>query len=190
MNCFIVGGGSSLDEIDLSRLKGRDVIVCNEGILVYPDPTVLVWLDADFYPRFRKHIDGKPFKKYCRSTVMTCQYADDIEPLLTAPLYPGFHGRDGLKRGIYSGEEKLTGIAAVSLAIALGYDKIYLLGYDGGEVDGKLHFTGYTNKERDVYSKRLNRYEVFKGYDIVNCSLKSRIKTFPKQRIEDVLSAV
>jgi len=190
--CFILGGGPSLDDCDLSNLEGETVIACNETVL-RGRCDHLIWLDPDFYKRFKNIIDDAPFKKYCRRDITTSDYPTDIIPIKTSGEY---HGKDGLAKGLCAHGRTdgiLCGPAAISLAAALGFEKIFLLGYDGGDINGRLHFTGYTSKEKDVYSSRYQAYERIAAageLDIVNCSMNSKILQFKKMRYDDVVNSL
>lgn len=77
----------------------------------------------------------------------------------------------------------------ISLAISLGYSPIYLLGYDGGMVGGRLHFHNeYDKEKREAAFLNANiSYDEFKGCEIYNCSPESKITQFPKVSIDEVL---
>ena len=49
-----------------------------------------------------------------------------------------YFGKESLKQGVYS--RQLIGLFSLSLAIALGFKEIYLLGYDCCEINGQTHF--------------------------------------------------
>ena len=49
-----------------------------------------------------------------------------------------YNGKDSIAKGLYT--KQLIGMWSLSLAIALGFKEIYLLGYDGCEINGQTHF--------------------------------------------------
>jgi hypothetical protein len=65
-----------------------------------------------------------------------------------------YHGKKSLKEGVYT--KQLIGIWALTLAIALGFKEIYLLGYDCKEINGQTHFYQGVidlNKTTPIYVK-------------------------------------
>lgn len=109
-----------------------------------------------------------------------------------------------MKVGFYHGH--LAGIISTTLAIALGFKKIYLLGLDCNETNGKTHFyqdlitdfkeyygvgtvqtlrgTDYRTSTYNNPKKIINEYyqplENDKSVEIFNVSLNSTIINFPK----------
>lgn len=137
------------------------------------------------------------FWKYgCRTTFNTFgdwqYYEDNHEALGVLPLIIGSHdpslkshkkdrthkntillknsgvysGAESISKGVYS--KQLIGIWSLSLAIALGFKEIYLLGYDGCEINGQTHFyQGVVdlNKSTPIYlkGKKVNDRKHFRG---------------------------
>lgn len=65
-----------------------------------------------------------------------------------------YNGKDSLLKGIYC--KQLIGIWSLSLAIALGFKEIYLLGFDACEIHGQTHFYQAVvnlNKTTPIYIK-------------------------------------
>jgi len=65
-----------------------------------------------------------------------------------------YNGKDSISLGVFS--KQLIGIWSLSLAIALGFKEIYLLGYDCCEVNGYTHFyegVCNLNKTTPIYLK-------------------------------------
>ena len=63
-----------------------------------------------------------------------------------------YFGKDSWKEGFYT--KQLIGIYAITVAIALGFTEIYLLGYDCIEVNGQTHFyqgVANLNEYKDIY---------------------------------------
>ena len=106
--------------------------------------------------------------------------------------------------GFYSGH--LVGLFAITLAIALGFTDIYLLGYDACEINGKTHFyqnfvevnktnygigkekvkgilvyrTGTYNDVGIINKRWFAPYQNLEGINIYNVSPESVITVFPK----------
>ena len=65
-----------------------------------------------------------------------------------------YNGKESIEKGVFA--KQLIGIWALSLAIALGFKEIYLLGYDCKEINGQTHFyQGVVdlNKSTPIYLK-------------------------------------
>ena len=63
-----------------------------------------------------------------------------------------YFGKDSWEKGFYT--KQLIGIYAITVAIALGFTEIYLLGYDCIEINGQTHFyQGVANLDeyKDIY---------------------------------------
>ncbi|MGE4357517.1 MAG: methyltransferase domain-containing protein [Candidatus Omnitrophota bacterium] len=182
MRAFVIGGGSSLQGFDFNKLKGEKIIACNVAFFdIKPD--VLVWIDADFYEKHKDEIDKLDCLKFTSVHNWRANWKEDIIGFNPVEV---FQGKEGLTKGIYIGRvaSSLTGVAAISIAIALGYEPIYLLGFDG---DNYHYHNRYGQPSIEIDQKN-HFYESFKGYPIYNCSLTSTIEYFPKVDIEEVLS--
>lgn len=184
MRVFIIGGGGSLKGFDFNRLKNEKTIAINCAFK-FIKPTHLLWCDPDVFGNNKDEINAIPCEKYTLfdSIHPECSGCKSFKPSTL------FYGSEGLTKGLYGSPHEgqwISGPLAISLAFALGYDQIYLLGYDGGDVNG-LHFHPYS-REEEVFSSRNYWYDAFKGQPIHNCSLKSYITQFPKISIDEVLS--
>lgn len=174
---YIIGGGSSLRSVNFMSLRGKHTIAVNLIYRVLPFyATHIVWTDLLVTDSIQAEIvflasdmytsDGRVKGISGVSLVRPAREWTD-EFVLGGSLYYGVRG--------------ITGTLAISLALALGYKKIYLVGYDGScgtswyDLQGKLY--------RD-YSVDL---EPFKKYDIVNCSLDSSVPWFKKQSLKECL---
>ena len=190
IRCFLVGGGQSLAGFNFSRLNPEITIGINI-IFKFFEPNILIWSDVNIYPNYKAEIDRLKSVKYGPDSVMNPSYKD----VLPYKRTDQFYGKQGLEKGLFGGVGSyFTGIVAVSLAISLGYSPIYLLGYDGGNIDGKTWFHDVYKVGDNVRQPRADRmleanknYDVFKDYEIYNCSLKSNITQFPKVTIEEIL---
>ena len=77
-----------------------------------------------------------------------------------------YFGKDSWEKGFYT--KQLIGIYAITIAIALGFTEIYLLGYDCIEINGQTHFyQGVANLDeyKDIYvdGKLKNQRYQFRG---------------------------
>lgn len=58
---FIIGGGPSVADVDLSRLRGHHVVVINNSYVTYPDADCLVFTDLRWWTLHRLNVQ-KTFK--------------------------------------------------------------------------------------------------------------------------------
>jgi len=178
---FIVGGGESLKGFDFNRLAGEDVIAIN---LAYQfiKPKILLWMDRSFYEHHKEGIDQLKCIKYAPDNVIATDWTEDIRAFRTGYQ---FKGKEGFHKGIYAGNpaSTLSGLASISLAFALGYEEVFLLGFDGSQ----KHFHNGYKVEKDISHKNV-RYRDLRGLKIYNCSLISKIDAFPKISIDDAFS--
>lgn len=193
MRCFILAGGPSLNGFDFHRLDGEVTIGIN-FVCKYYKPTVLVFGDLRVYtgdtkancPAQKDIIDSFDCIK------ITKKGNPAIQDTFQVTLSNQFWGRDGLKNGLYT--DFMTGVWTLSLAIALGFDQIYLLGYDccfDKKVGGHFYSTDFKHKGdflESSFQTSASLYKVFRDWPgVYNCSDISLIKEFPKVDIDEVL---
>lgn len=178
MRCFIIGGGGSLKDFDFSRLKDEITIGINY-VFKFFEPTYLIWCDEAVYNQNKEEIDRLKSIKYAP----TWWIGNNWQNVKGFSIADSFQGKDGLIKGLYGGKNGwMSGVLAISLASALGYSPIYLLGFDGD----KTHFHDYSiDTDLSLYN---SWYEEFRDkWEIYNCSLKSSIGVFPKIDINKIL---
>jgi len=182
--CFIVGGGPSLRGFDFSLLKGKYTIGINFILKVFHPWLLMTW-DKVCY-------DWLLYQFYtCPLVVVDVDnsYRDNCYYVRSA-------GRYGLPYSIdriFIGEH--MGYAAINLAIAMGFNPIYLLGFDYISINGNYHVTDDWGHARDADDKFLRfRKEIdqmsgyLNGNSIINLSPMSALASFPKKGIEEVIS--
>lgn len=211
---FIVGSGYSLKQgVDrglLDLLKNEVTFGVNDTIRFF-QPTVAMfgdwWAYHNRYSWYCLHrlVVGR-FSYPMINKEFDIQKQDDLILLKSSHTY---NKGNGLQGGLYS--PVLTGSMALSLAIELGYQDIYLLGFDNCAIDGKTHWyegiddagqfedldgnklsgmgfnhdgkykTGIYNNEQKSID------EIWEPFideaNIINVSPKSRITTFKKMQM-------
>lgn len=137
---IICASGNSIQEgLD----KGLLSILENECSFIinfnhhYMKGTVNVCCDWEFYSQEKPYLDklGLVVAKLDQQLIAR-NIVGNNTILCTPSGY--YHGKASIKKGIYSGA--LTGLFNLTLAIALEFEEIYLLGYDFCEINGKTHF--------------------------------------------------
>lgn len=194
--CFIIGGGSSLRGFDFSRLDNDFTIAINHSVIYYPKADACIFLDANFLDKndneARKFFQSYKGMIFCS---FRTQYHKDNPNAI--PFYVN-NDRVQAKfnRGIWGA--RLTGMAAISLAIAMDANPIYLLGYDLNKNAVDLHFydsdgkVRYGNDKGYRGERAATNIKMFKHFDfykdrIINLNPNTVIPFFRVQKIEEVL---
>lgn len=129
--------------------------------------------DWEFYTEFQNQLEKLPLVIIASDPKLP-KLSDNT---IMLPHSGTYFGRDSWNKGIYT--RHLVGMFGLTLAIALGFKEIYLLGYDCREINGKTHF--YQNvvdlekqyKKAEVTSDKL----VFRGVGMVDLGRKNNYKT-------------
>lgn len=195
--CFIIGGGPSLENFDFSILKGELTIGINRAFEKF-DPTILFSMDSRFWGWVERGQLGEEAKRKFREykgfkvwlNVIKFPYPEDIYIVDSAGQRELTFS---MKAGIGHGNN--SGYAAVNLAICLGANPIYLLGFDmKGEKDKqKWWHNGYPQIQQG------NVYRSFKanfnwaapkikesGFRVVNLNPESALECFEFGKIKDI----
>jgi len=188
--CFIIGGGSSLRDFDWSLLDGELTIGINKA-LEKIEPTIMLSMDSRFYDWLingelgeelkRKFENYKGYKVWLNT--INHNFGEDVylidsagEKALTKSLH------DGLGHGSNSG------YVALNLAMVLGANPIYLLGFDmKGDGQGKQSWWhgGYpVNQGEKVFNRMTECFEAAadeiaaRGFRVINMNEDSGLKCF------------
>jgi len=177
--CVIFGGGTSLEKVKLKKIDtslmrlavNRCFLETRIDFQVYTDSFFVEWTE-DHPIQDGTILIGLGSKIFER-TDYYFNWNDVVE---------GFH----------------TGFYALQIAELLGFEEIYLLGYDYYMKNGKLHYydgkfgTSITRAERKMYSRVMNSDRLLKDFDrikwkarIYNCNPESRLKKFQFRRLKD-----
>jgi hypothetical protein len=188
MKAYIIGGGNSVTPQHYETLKNRTDgdIICTNFTFNFIKPDVLVWIDSDIYTGNTQVIDNLDCIKISRENI---HYdGKDIHQVSITDVY---NKPEGLYSRLYGGKRTrgwFTGCLAISSALALGYNEIYLLGYDGGAINGKIHHHDLSLVDKDAFSSTLDMYEPFRGLNITNLSPSSKIEVFKKDDLNNATS--
>ena len=143
--CFIAGGGPSLRDFDWPRLDGELTIAINRAYEQIPQPSIIFSMDDSFQKWTKNGEFGKDTARRfealaCAKVFLRTSTAFRYGPdHLVLEEYRERHGLSpSLAAGLGNGDN--SGFAALNLALCLGADPIYLLGFDMG---GKWWHDGY-----------------------------------------------
>ena len=195
--CFIIGGGSSLKDFDFSKLKGENVIGVNRAFEKV-DCTINFAMDYHLH-------------KWITSGRLGPEARDKFENYKGYPVWLDSVGYD-YPKGIFivagSNKRFLTtsmaegiggasnsGYGALNLAVCLGANPIYLLGFDMYGAAGRQAWwhDGYPDKRDDkIYGVFINDFKMILGelrkreIRVVNLNPKSALKCFDFGKLEDL----
>lgn len=199
--CFIVGGGPSLRGFDFNRLRGDRVIAVNRAFESCPFADVMLAMDERLYDWILSGELGDEararFERFAGVKLWLAPFgATRLLPGVTYVANRGMDGlTDSLSSGLYHGNN--SGYAALNLAVALGADPIYLLGYDCvGDGDGgqAWYHDGYPERQSgnvyDNFAGHLERLAPLvreRGVMVVNLNPDSALRCFEFGHLDDVL---
>ena len=207
--CFLVGGGPSLKNFDFSLLNGEKVIAINKSFIDLPNADIMFAIDKKFYDWVtneefsnedtlrgvkEKFNNFKGIKLWLKLPGEA--YPDDIY-LINSLGDKGVS--DKLEDGIYFGAN--SGYGALNLAMCLGANPIYLLGYDMSQSEnGETHYHGgyptkQSTKALDTFISRFPRIARIvkeKNIEIINLNPDSNLRCFkfeefPNKKMENPL---
>jgi len=198
--CFIIGGGKSLKGFNFKQLDRELTIAINRSFESI-DPSIIFWMDYQtFYRDLMAGVFGeKTQKKFDSSRALKVtlnisgyEYPPGIYSLRRAI------GKESLsfslKDGIIDGDN--SGYAALNLAVCLGANPIYLLGFDMNKSkSGKQEWfhEGYKRIGSDsIYKKWAGNLEKVApiidslGIKVINLNPNSAVKCFEFGTFKDV----
>jgi SAM-dependent methyltransferase len=201
--CFLVGGGTSLKGFDFSKLNGELVIAINRAMEFLPNSSIMFCQDARLWGWYEDGSLGKEAKEKFESfkgfrTWLNTPNFPFPENIYTIPCtnvrdfnWPDYNYSQGLPFCSSSG------MSALCLAVCLGADPIYLLGFDlYGEGGKSADFHGGypdTPNSKDLLYKEsmLPNFELFaeninKVTKIINLNPKSELKCFQFGDFKDI----
>lgn len=184
--CFILGGGQSVKDIDLSNLKNENIIAINMAFRLC-EPSIIYGMDARLWGWIEKgQMDAGDDIKFLNSKAV--KVWSDItaaplpEDIIIAPsiMRPGIS--TNIREGVACGTN--SGFGALNLALLLGAKEIYLIGYD---FYGTRWHKGYPQGGQEtMYGYHLQCYEAaaaqirkeFPEQRIINTNSKSKLTCF------------
>ena len=195
--CFIIGGGESLRGFDFSKLKNELVIGVNRAYEVMPC-TINYAMDNNLYHWITKGRLGQKAKKRFRDFKGIPVWVDSAgydypQGIFILNKLGSQKNNFSMKDGIRSGTN--AGFGALNLAVCLGANPIYLLGFDMEGKDGKQAWwhDGYPDNQNDkIYDgfilnfKRIAPKLKEKGTRVINLNPESKLKCFDFGEFKDI----
>jgi len=176
---FIIAGGPSVNNVDISLLNGEDVMCVNAAIKLIKNPTYFVTMDYSFLTKgvisldeINKKITGKSYfilKANNSNLIMSNGIVKDTKNNLNYTNLNKFDhvitSKDNFIKDKGFGENinsfangNNSGFSAIQLGIVLGYEEIYLIGFDLEFDRDKLHFHNWYKGKTNIESK-INEYK-------------------------------
>lgn len=198
--CFIVGGGPSLTNFDFSVLEDELTIGINRAYERF-DPSIIFSMDSRIWIWVEKGFFGEGAKEKFNNCEGFKVFLNSNCVLIPEDIYIlSHHGLESeplslrMEDGLFNGGN--SGFAALNLAMCLGANPIYLLGFDmkgDGERQEWWH-DGYPELQNsDVYKEFKKTFEKRKseiiklGFRVVNLNPDSELRCFEVGKTEDVL---
>lgn len=191
--CYIVGGGPSLDAFPWDALRGRLVLGCNATC--YMSPVLIPWTifgDASFIDQHRDALE-----LYVARGGQVVSPSSKFRKARNTP--PWLKVMNKQTKGL--GTDRLgwngnTGASAINLALLMGANPIYLLGYDMKQSKGKSNFHNAYKRQADekAYARFLKGMEfvvrdmklMFPDRRVINLEDDtSALHVFPKESLRD-----
>lgn len=176
---YILGGGTSLENFNFNKLKGKDTIVINKSILYYPKTKYFITMDYTFLDRINRKT-GNILSK-TRFSKLRCKkffvVAGDNDYIVKEnghfidKRWNYVYRLDAFNEIIYSTKANgfgynfydfrhgcNSGYCAIQLAIILGYTEIYLLGFDLDIQENRTHYHKGYGESPDKFKEKLEFY--------------------------------
>jgi len=202
--CFIVGGGPSLKGFDFERLRGERVIAVNKAFYDVPFADIMFSMDRPFLDLIMQgklNKDGKDYRvafETFEGAKLWLDISNYSYPLFvySIPSAGEIGWTKSLKEGLYHGHN--SGYGALNLAMVLGADPIYLLGYDcsKGPAGEKNYHDGYpSGANPDAMNVFKRDFEagaaLFNGkLRIINLNPNSALRCFGFGDVDQVLPMI
>lgn len=194
--CFIIGGGESLKRFDFGRLCGAGrIIAINRAFESIPFADIIFFMDQPYYEDIMQGKYGQAaidkWKAFQGRKVFLNLSGYRMSPDIISVSSLGLAGPPRpLAEGIYHGNN--SGAGAISLAVALGANPIYLLGYD---CKGKHFHDGYGGETGDrvggIFANSLTELakQIGISHRILNLNPDSASRAFPFGDVDKILKA-
>jgi hypothetical protein len=180
--CFILGGGPSLTNMDLSFLNNEDVICVNKSIDLVKNPMYFITMDYSFFNKIGSSIKEITARAKSSHFIINKQhtYIQKIDGVYTDTRTNLKYNELNMFSSVISSHKDMidiggfgqsinefshgnnSGYCAIQFAILAGYTEIYLLGFDLTESSNKekTHFhNSYPALSLDKFYKNLNLYK-------------------------------
>lgn len=184
---FIIGGGNSLKGFDWGLLENECTIGCNSAFTLGEKVCkICVFGDAKWFRKYQSELQSYKGVLFTNSSQLR---NTRLNWLWTMPRKGKGLGTSAL------GWNKNTGALAINLALVLGAQQIFLLGFDmhlSKEGKSNWHNRLMGRPDKRVYEKFIEGFtrvsidlkKVFPGREVINITDNSDLDIFPKVNCE------
>lgn len=188
---FVLAGGPSVLDLDLSLLEGRRVVAVKSAWLMYPAADILFFADG----RWWKQPDLQP-RSFAGLIVTTAAEIGDPRVMKMKKVVPT--ALSDKPDTLALARTSTTG--AINLAVHYGAKRIVLLGVDGKLApDGRRHNHGLRwpwpkGATAAAFADQIREYRAIApsavrlGVEIVNANVDSSVDAFPKMTFAECLA--
>ena len=194
---FILGGGPSLQGMNLSFLDKEDVICVNKAIDLVKNPKYFITMDYSFFTKIGSSVKTITAKAQSSHFILNKQhsYIQNVGGVYTDTrnnfIYDGLHYFSSVissykeTNAISGFGQNMTefchgdnsGYCAIQFAVIAGYKEIYLLGFDLNEPANK-HQTHFHSSYPDVSIDRFyQKIQIYKRYLIESITKIKKYKS-------------
>ena len=171
----IIGGGPSLRGFDFGCVR-QPVIACNYTVKYVPSE-MFVCIDAPVVEKYnmKEFLDRYKGLKICMRDNLGAR--PDYVKVEISPNH------EILDLDWHIEKVNLTGFLSIAIALYLGAELIYLLGFDGGYDDPSRpdwYPEAYVGPGQNTFHAQNGYYDFFTCEKIINVGRGSRIDSFPK----------
>lgn len=166
-DAFIIGGGPSLAGFDFSTLAGRNVIGCNDAVHLGPEiVSICAFGDHGWWQRNKFLLEKFPNRIVTNTPTML--------PFKVPNLLKTVRVRDGLHKGNRLGWNYSTGAMSINLAVNLGALRIFLLGFDCGNMGKEHHW--HKHNQKPIHDPSYKRF--INGFERLAMDLPEDVRVF------------
>lgn len=190
---FIVGGGPSLKDIDISILDKRLTVGINVAYKILKNPTALYWCDESWAASVYEDISKIACFKFTGKHSADGFIKDNIKSVGGATVLKRT-GDFGIDTDIDHVRGNNSGAHVINLLANMKVSDIILLGFDGRILDNKSHWhSGYglpmnNSIYSDIFTPSICSMAMplkNMGVNVVNLSAKSAISCFNKYDVTE-----
>lgn len=193
---FVIGGGPSVKDVNLDLLKDKLVICLNNAYQLFPNATALYWCDESWVAKHYDNILSHPCPlRFTARHTADAYISKDIQATGNATVLKRT-GDFGLDMDINCVRGNNSGAHVLNLLGNMRVRQIVLLGYDMSLHNRNSHWHSGHGLPMSNYiyddlfipcinsmAPCLKNLKV----DVVNCSDRSVLTCFKKQKLEEVI---
>lgn len=186
---YILGGGLSLNTVDIDRLRGQRIIAVNNAFKKAPFADVCYFKDFHW---FQQEGNGDNLQNFGGLTVTSCNRFRQSSWVYVL--------KTGDRNVVELRPERIchssnAGCEATNLGIKFGGTKIILLGFDMQEIDGKANFHDEHDRKVSphIYEhqfipsfKAVKKHIENRNIEVINATPGSALTLFPIVEPEEI----